>query len=212
MTTPNPAPAMAGLANILAGTTFPSPNAVRQAAPPPLEDDAQSGLGYALRYGRSRIGDHGRLPPMDSMLQITDLVYLGGQINLRGWRKFEEWGVQALVNMRVEYDDRLFGIDTPHYLWLPTIDGTSPSLEQLARGVVFMQQQIAQGRGVYVHCAAGFGRSPSQMIAYLLACGFGVDEATEFVRERRPVISLSPHQTGQIARFGQELQKLRAGG
>jgi protein-tyrosine phosphatase len=174
---------------------------IAHAAPSPLPEAALSGPLHALLYVRSRIGDHGRLPPVRRLTQITDKVFLGGQVNLLGWRKLQSWGVGALVNMRVEWDDRRFGIHTPHYLWLPTIDGTPPAVEQLIQGVRFMRQQIAEGRGVYVHCAAGFGRAPSQVAAYLMASGFSLEEAIHFITVRRPIIHLSSRQRAQLKRF-----------
>ncbi len=167
-------------------------------APPPMSAWVARSPLWMLWYVRSRIGDHGRLPPVRRLIQITDDVYVGGQIGLKGWRLLQKWGVGALINMRVEWDDRRSGIDTPFYLWLPTIDGTPPTVEQLARGVAFMHEQIQAGRGVYVHCAAGFGRAPTQVIAYLFSCGLSIDEAIAFVKARRPIISLSRRQRSRL--------------
>jgi hypothetical protein len=167
-------------------------------APPPMPAWVARSPLWLLWYLRSRVGDHGRLPPVRRLIQITEDVYLGGQIGLKGWRLLQTWGVGALINMRVEWDDRRSGIDTPHYLWLPTIDGTPSTVEQLTRGVAFMHEQIQAGRGVYVHCAAGFGRAPTQVIAYLISCGLSLNEAIDFVKARRPIISLSKRQRRRL--------------
>lgn len=168
---------------------------------PPLPGWALRPLSVAVWYALSRVGDHGRLPPFRHLTQLSQYLYLGGQVSLSGWRLLEKWGISAAVNMRAETDDRTYGIDTPHYLWVPTIDGTPPSLEQLAEGVAFIHQQRMAGRATYVHCAGGLGRAPTQAIAYLIARGMSADRAIAFVKAHRPFIQLSAWQRQQIAAF-----------
>lgn len=154
-----------------------------------------------LWYAASRIGDHGRLPPFRRLTQLTDYLYVGGQVNRHGWARLQSWGVAALVNMRVEWDDRWSDIHTANYLWLPTIDGTPPALEQLERGVQFIHAQRQAGRAVYVHCAGGLGRAPTQAISYLIARGLNTPQAIKYVADRRPFIHLSSRQRRHIAVF-----------
>jgi protein tyrosine phosphatase (PTP) superfamily phosphohydrolase (DUF442 family) len=182
--------------------------------PPPLPDPeplppwALHRPLLALWYIVSRAGDHGRFTPFRRLTHITHSIYLGGQISLKGWRTLQKWGVQALVNMRVEWDDRKLGIHTPYYLWLPTIDGTPPTVEQLARGARFIHEQTLAGRPVYVHCAAGLGRSPTQVICYLMTRGMSIREATDFVEARRPFITLSAKQKLRLPEFADYIVKM----
>lgn len=182
-------------------------------APPPLEPPAplppwalRSPL-QALLYIVSRAGDHGRWRPFRRLTHITQYIYVGGQISRRGWKVLEDWGVQAILNMRVEWDDRKSGITTPHYLWLPTIDGTPPTVEQLARGAAFMHEQVQARRPIYVHCAAGMGRSPTQVIAYMMTRGMDATDAHDFMVRRRPFITLSMRQTLRLGEFGDYIQR-----
>src|SRR5258708_5253576 len=185
------------------------------APPPPLPDPeplppwAFHRPLLALWYVASRAGDHGRLTPFRRLTHITQFIYLGGQISLRGWRTLQIWGVQSLLNMRVEWDDRKLGIRTNYYLWLPTIDGTPPTVEQLARGAKFIHEQATAGRPVYVHCAAGLGRSPTQVMAYLITRGSTVAEATKYVVQRRPFITLSAKQRLRLEEFAEYKDRLR---
>lgn len=172
-------------------------------APPPIPSWALRRPLVALWYAISRIGDHGRLRPIRRLTHITAHLYLGGQINLRGWRTMQHWGVSAIVNLRVEWDDRWLGINTPHYLWLPTIDGTPPTVEQLARGAIFIHEQIQARRKLYVHCAGGLGRSPTLVVAYLMTRGFTADAARSFIMARRPFIALSRRQLMRIEEFAE---------
>lgn len=177
-------------------------------APPPL-DEPDPVPPWLLRrpiegifYMISRAGDNGRLRPFRRLTHITKHLFLGGQVDLRGWRTLESWGVRALVNMRVEWDDRKSGIQVDHYCWLPTIDGTPSTVEQLAKGSQFIHEQVEANHAVYIHCAAGLGRSPTQVIAYLMTCGMTDQQAIDFVENRRPFIVLSPSQIRRLKEFG----------
>jgi hypothetical protein len=182
--------------------------------PPPLPDPeplppwAVHRPLLALWYIASRAGDHGRFTPFRRLTHITHYIFLGGQISLRGWRTLEKWGVKGLLNMRVEWDDRKLGIRTPYYLWLPTIDGTPSTVEQLAAGAKFIHDQTVAGRAVYVHCAAGLGRSPTQVIAYLMTRGFELEQAMDFVEARRPFIALSTKQRMRLKDFSEYIIKM----
>jgi protein tyrosine phosphatase (PTP) superfamily phosphohydrolase (DUF442 family) len=185
------------------------------APPPPPLPDPEPLPPWALRrpllalwYIISRAGDHGRFTPFRRLTHITHHIYLGGQISFRGWKTLEKWGVRALVNMRVEWDDRKLGIHTPYYLWLPTIDGTPPTVEQLAHGAKFIHEQALANRPVYVHCAAGLGRSPTQVICYLMTRGMTIEHAIRFVELRRPFITLSDKQRLRLVEFAAYIAKM----
>ncbi len=171
-----------------------------------LPDWALSKPMIGVWYALSRLGDHGRLPPFRRLMRLTDHLWLGGQINAAGWQRLQKWQIGALVNLRVEWDDRRSGIHTPHYLWLPTIDGTPPTLEQLRHGVQFIHEQISAGRSVYVHCAGGLGRAPTLAICYLVTQGLPADEAIQFVKVRRPFVHLSARQQAAIRAFAESWQ------
>lgn|GEM_PF-657494 len=201
-TVPNPVIANAKLPT-LTPPTSPMPD------PDPLPPWALRRPLLAVWYLVSRAGDHGRLRPFRRLTHITGFIYLGGQISLSGWHVLQQWGVQAIVNMRVEWDDRKSGIQTPYYLWLPTIDGTPPTVEQLARGAKFIHEQTRARRPIYVHCAAGLGRSPTQVIAYMMTRGYTRDSAIDFLVKRRPFISPSPKQILRLEEFSEYIGKMK---
>jgi predicted protein tyrosine phosphatase len=139
--------------------------------------------------------------PIRSLSQITPHIHLGGQHNRRGWKTLQARGVTAVVNMRIEYDDRRAGIAPARYLHLPTVDETAPSLEHLAQGVAFMADVIAGGGAVYVHCASGIGRAATLVAAYLVRQGDAPDEAWARIQAARPFVRPEPDQVAQLARF-----------
>ncbi|MFO7907497.1 MAG: dual specificity protein phosphatase family protein [Planctomycetota bacterium] len=98
-------------------------------------------------------------------------------------------GIGGVVNTCEEYAGpvsayRQAGIEQ---LRIPTVDFTSPTLEDVERGVAFMQRQIAQGRGVYVHCKAGRARSGTVVLCYLISAkGMTPEQAQQRILHRRP--------------------------
>ncbi len=144
--------------------------------------------------------------PIRALSQITPQIHLGGQHNRRGWHKLAARGVTAVVNMRIEYDDRAAGITPARYLHLPTVDETTPSLEHLEQGVAFMAQELADGGVVYVHCGSGIGRAATMVAAYLVRQGASPKQAWARIQAVRPFVRPEPEQIEQLVRFATPAQ------
>jgi predicted protein tyrosine phosphatase len=142
--------------------------------------------------------------PVLRYCQVTPQLYVGGQINARGWNWLAERGLTADLNLRVEFNDAERGIAPAAYLWLPTVDDDAPTLEHLRTGVDFIQQNIENGGRVYVHCASGVGRAPTMAAAYLISTGMSTDEAWSLIRRGRPFIKPTPPQLAVIEQFEKE--------
>jgi protein-tyrosine phosphatase len=92
------------------------------------------------------------------------------------------------------------------YICLPTLDGSAPDDAAFA-GLV---ERVAAHEGVvYVHCAAGHGRSASVVAALLLRKGLArdVDEAEAMMRHVRPGVALSRSQRRAVERFAERLRQ-----
>ena len=86
----------------------------------------------------------------------------------------EKWCSQ----LRIFYDDRVPRIE----------DDYSPiSIPKLKLVSRIVDDDISQGRKVYVHCKAGLGRSPTCAVAYLVHCGTSLSEAKEMVHGKRQI-------------------------
>lgn len=138
--------------------------------------------------------------------RVATNLYVGGQHRQRGLSKMRQLGISTVVNMREESDDAPRGLGLDHYLWIETTDDTPPTLDQLAEGAQFIEQQIAAGHGVYIHCAAGVGRAPTMAAAFLISQGASTEEAWKTVRAGRPFIRPTPPQIVAIAAFEQQIR------
>jgi protein-tyrosine phosphatase len=79
------------------------------------------------------------------------------------------------------------------YLCLPTLDADAPTPEALQTAVAAIQ---ASSGPVYVHCAAGHGRSATVVAAVLITRGLvrDVDDAEAQMQKIRPGVRLTPPQ------------------
>ena len=144
--------------------------------------------------------------PIAHFSRVTDHLLVSGQYGKRGWRRLQEEGVTAVVNLRDEYDDRAAGIAPKTYLYLPIIDNTPPTMEQLKKGADFISKEIDAGGKVYIHCAAGVGRAPTMAAAYLVQTGMPPHAAWQTIRNVRPFIRPTPAQVAQIEAFAAQSQ------
>ncbi|WP_089932958.1 protein-tyrosine phosphatase family protein [Candidatus Entotheonella palauensis] len=118
-------------------------------------------------------------------------------------------GVGAVVNLCAERqdDEQRLAEAKMVYLWLPVLDMCAPSFEQIEQGMRWIQHQRQRNHVIYVHCAAGVGRS-----ATLLACwyiynrGLSTTEALQHIKSKHPQISLTRLQLHRLNGFAQSLQ------
>ena len=117
--------------------------------------------------------------------------------------KLKNEGIGAVINTCNEYGGPLdayrdAGIEQ---LYLPTIDFTPPRLEDIQRGVEFIDRHIAAGRKVYVHCKAGRGRSATIVMCYLIRLGHTPESAQALLSQKRPQVVRSLAQRKVVREF-----------
>ena len=118
----------------------------------------------------------------------------------------ERLGINASVNMRMEYDDTTDNLNLDQYCHLPTVDDQAPSLEQLNLGVEFINRVVAQGGRVYIHCSGGIGRAPTMAAAYFISQGLKIDKAIGLISRSRPFVYINQAQINQLGRFESHYQ------
>jgi len=140
---------------------------------------------------------------------IDDHVILGARPFARDVARLDQLGVTAVVNTCEEYEGPVqqyeqCGIEQ---LWIPTIDFTPPSLENICQGVRFIQEKSAEGGKIYVHCKAGRGRSATVALCWLMvAHEMTVDQAQQRLLECRPHILRGLPRREAVQQFRQLLE------
>lgn len=161
----------------------------------------RQGARAAAQYAADHVTRLVRGAPPRYFSQVTPEVHVGGQYLARGWPRLQARGITAVINLRDEFDDAEAGIAPDAYLYLPTLDDTPPRMEDLCRGVHFIEQVIESGGRVYVHCMFGVGRSVTLVAAYLVSQGITPAEAWWTIRKARPFIQPTPGQVGLVEDF-----------
>jgi protein-tyrosine phosphatase len=141
----------------------------------------------------------GMSPPRTS--RIAPNLYLGGQHYRRGLTRMAQLGISVTVNLREEADDRARGVALERHLWLPTTDDAPPTLDHLRAASAFIGQALAEGRGVYVHCASGVGRAATTVAAHLVSDGLTPEQAWAEIRSVRPFVRPNAIQIAQVEKF-----------
>ncbi len=104
--------------------------------------------------------------------------------------KFAEWGVD--------------------YMHIPVEDHHAPTVEQVSVLAQYINRMKAEGKPVYLHCAAGIGRTGTMLHAYYLVEGLALDEAKQRVKFAKPssqYFMLSAEQKTFVDTFARELTK-----
>jgi atypical dual specificity phosphatase len=132
---------------------------------------------------------------------IDEQVFLGGALMFDDLTRLRRQGVGAVVNLCAERSDnpRRLSATQMDYLWLPVVDTHPPTMEQILQGLAWIEQRLSAGQKVYIHCAAGMGRSVTLLACwYLYTCGMSVPQVLEFVKRRRPQAALTRRQVRRI--------------
>src|SRR3989344_5045593 len=136
---------------------------------------------------------------------ITDGIFIGTNQCCEGHfdEVLKKEGMTADISLEDTTLDTPFGVD--FYLWMPVVNHTPPSPDQLAFGVSALEKLVAMGRKVYVHCQNGHGRAPTLVAAYLVRKGMGPAEAEAFVLSKRPTAHLDDVQRDALKDFSNAL-------
>jgi protein-tyrosine phosphatase len=115
---------------------------------------------------------------------ITERILAGNRYEALDQDYLKELGVTAILNLAEEVD---YPVDRELTYQKIPLNGMRP--EDLEAVVTFIRKHVRSGK-VFIHCGEGINRTGDALVAYFAAMGFGIREALEFVRAKRPV---APH-------------------
>ncbi len=160
--------------------------------------DDRTGLGLlhrafdrlypAIRFNYERLQGHAWFS------EITPHLWVGGAPTYgRDFEALLASGITAVMDMRAERttEPEFFtehGITHRQYR-VP--DVTVPGPEVLTDAVAWLDEQLADGRRVLIHCAKGRGRSATVLAAYLMRTdGLSFDEVSRLLSSKRRLVKL----------------------
>jgi protein tyrosine phosphatase (PTP) superfamily phosphohydrolase (DUF442 family) len=149
----------------------------------------------------SRIGIP--LPDQLNMSWITPHLAVGGRVLPADIPRLARTGITRVVDTRSEHKDdaEALGREGIQLLYLPTPDTQPLSIAQLQDGSHWINQQIADGERVLVHCEHGVGRSVLLAAAALVAGGMSAHNAIDLVQRKRWQAAPNHRQMRRLQQF-----------
>lgn len=141
--------------------------------------------------------------------KIVDNLWMGGAPTYpRDYDFLIKNKIGAVVDIRQEREDdlALYKANDIRHLKLKVPDIHAPSPEIIEQGVSFIEEQINDGRIVYVHCAKGRGRSATLVAGYLMKqFNFSFEEARRLMVDRRPLTKLEERHKAVLEEWREEI-------
>ena len=96
-------------------------------------------------------------------------------------------GIDAIVNLCEEFCD-LHELEEKsgfEVFYLPITDERAPEMEEMEKGLEWIDEAMYLGKKVLVHCKHGIGRTGTFVTAYLLRRGMGLKKAEKLLKKTR---------------------------
>uniref|UniRef100_A0A8C6YV12 Dual specificity protein phosphatase n=1 Tax=Nothoprocta perdicaria TaxID=30464 RepID=A0A8C6YV12_NOTPE len=134
-------------------------------------------------------------------VEILPFLYLGSAYHASRKDMLDALGITALINVSANCPNHFEG----HYQYksIPVEDNHKADISSwFNEAIDFIDAVKNDGGRVFVHCQAGISRSATICLAYLMRTNrVKLDEAFEFVKQRRSIISPNFSFMGQLLQF-----------
>ncbi|EHA98506.1 Dual specificity protein phosphatase 1 [Heterocephalus glaber] len=134
-------------------------------------------------------------------VEILPFLYLGSAYHASRKDVLDALGITALINVSANCPSHFEG----HYQYksIPVEDNHKADISSWFKETIDFIDSIKNAGGrVFVHCQAGISRSATICLAYLMRTNrVKLDEAFEFVKQRRSIISPNLSFMGQLLQF-----------
>ncbi len=155
---------------------------------------------------------HLPLPDKLNMSWVNEQLAVGGRIRPEDMHALGLSGVTHVIDTRSEYQDDEEALQKENItlLYLPTPDTYPLSVEQLAEGAKWANEQIKKGGRVLIHCEHGVGRSVLLTCATLIQDGMSGRDALALVQQKRWQAAPNERQVARLKDFEAALQSQRS--
>ncbi|XP_065056416.1 phosphatidylglycerophosphatase and protein-tyrosine phosphatase 1-like [Rhopilema esculentum] len=143
--------------------------------------------------------------------RIDHTIVLGALPFFSTARKLaEEEGVKGVISLNQEYELKYLSPTAIQWddlgvkqLKIPTLDfDAAPSIQEIQKGIDFINYYREKNQSVYIHCKAGRGRSALLVTCYLIQTnGMSPDEAFSFIKSKRNHVLVWENQRKRIQEF-----------
>ncbi|XP_013855048.1 dual specificity protein phosphatase 1 [Austrofundulus limnaeus] len=134
-------------------------------------------------------------------VEILPFLYLGSAYHASRKDMLDMLGITALINVSANCPNHFE--DSFLYKSIPVEDNHKADISSwFNEAIEFIDSVKSKGGRVFVHCQAGISRSATICLAYLMRANrVKLDEAFEFVKQRRSIISPNFSFMGQLLQF-----------
>ncbi|MEQ2269262.1 Dual specificity protein phosphatase 1 [Xenotaenia resolanae] len=134
-------------------------------------------------------------------VEILPFLYLGSAYHASRKDMLDMLGITALINVSSNCPNHFE--DSFLYKSIPVEDNHKADISSwFNQAIEFIDSVRNNGGRVFVHCQAGISRSATICLAYLMRTNrVKLDEAFEFVKQRRSIISPNFSFMGQLLQF-----------
>jgi len=155
---------------------------------------------------------HLPLPDKLNMSWVNEQLAVGGRIRPEDMHALGLSGVTHVIDTRSEYQDDEEALQKENItlLYLPTPDTYPLSVEQLAEGAKWANEQIKKGGRVLIHCEHGVGRSVLLTCATLVQDGMSGRDALALVQQKRWQAAPNERQVARLKEFEASLLSSRS--
>ena len=153
-----------------------------------------------------------QLPDRLNISWITPHLAVGGRVLPSDIPRLARTGITRVVDTRSEKkdDEAALAREGIELLYLPTPDTYPLSVEQLREGARWINEQIADGEKVLIHCEHGVGRSVLLTAAALVAGGMNAHDAIDLVQSKRWQAAPNHRQMVRLQEFERAVHQAAA--
>ncbi|XP_015202983.1 dual specificity protein phosphatase 5 isoform X2 [Lepisosteus oculatus] len=138
-------------------------------------------------------------------VEILPFLYLGSAYHASRQDYLSDLHITALLNVSRRDTEQAKG--QFHYKWIPVEDSHMADISShFQEAIEFIDCVKEAGGKVLVHCEAGISRSPTICMAYIMKTKrLQLEEAFDFIKQRRALISPNFGFMGQLLQFESEV-------